>query len=367
MAEHETLLDVRDVAVDYEVGRGKYLGLGKKPTLRAIDGINLAVERHQTVGLVGESGSGKTTTGRAIAGLAPVSEGNIFLDGEDLTGISPKRFREIRRSMQMVFQDPYSSLDPSWLIEDVVGEPLSVHERSLTPGERRWRVLQALQRVGLGEDHLARYPHEFSGGQRQRIAIARAIVANPSFIIFDEAVSALDVSTQSQVVNLIKKIQNDTGATYLFIAHDLALVRYVSDRIVVMFLGQIVEEGPSRSVFESPTHPYSEALLSAVNNPHVPRFRERIILKGDLPSPLNPPSGCRFRTRCPYVMDVCREVEPPRFPLTDGGYSACHLHTEGPVLAGESLLVISPAEVQRRWGSSTARADVSHTDQRIES
>lgn len=352
MDEPKILVELDKVAVDYEVGRGRYLGIGKKPLLRAIDGIDLQVNRHETVGLVGESGSGKTTTGRAIAGLAPVSEGSIQFDGEELTEVSAKRFRSLRRSIQMVFQDPFSSLDPSWLIEDVVGEPLAVHKRSQSRADRKSQVLEALQRVGLGKDHMSRYPHEFSGGQRQRIAIARSIVLEPSFIIFDEAVSALDVSTQSQIVNLVKKIQNDTGATYLFIAHDLALVRFISDRLAVMYLGQIAEEGPSGQVFDEPSHPYTEALLSAVNNPHVPRLRERIVLHGDLPSPMSPPSGCRFRTRCPYVMDICREVVPPPVPLGGGGFATCHLHTEGPKLAGSSVLTISPTDVKRQWGAS---------------
>ena len=336
--DRETLVDVENLIVDFPVGHGKFLGLGRKPMLRAVDRVNLKIRRHETVGLVGESGSGKTTTGRAIAGLSPVASGRIDFDGEDLTEVSAARFRELRRNIQMVFQDPYSSLDPSWLVSDVVGEPLAVHFRSMSGPERREKVLDALQRVGLNEEHLLRYPHEFSGGQRQRIAIARSIVMEPSFIIFDEAVSALDVSTQSQVINLIKKIQNDIDATYLFIAHDLALVRFISDRIAVMYLGQIVEEGPAHRVFDKPAHPYTEALLSAVNNPHVPKKRERIILKRDLPSPMNPPSGCRFRTRCPYVMDICAEVEPVATPAEGGGFAACHLHTEGPALGGASTL-----------------------------
>ena len=350
VAEDDALVDVRGLTVDFPVGRGRYFGLGRKPYLRAVDGVDLGILQHETVGLVGESGSGKTTTGRAIAGLSPISDGNVCFDAEDLAEISAARYRELRQQIQMVFQDPYSSLDPSWMVEDIVGEPLRVHRRSESRKAQRVQILDALEMVGLGRDHLRRYPHEFSGGQRQRIAIARAIVLEPEFIIFDEAVSALDVSTQSQVINLIKRIQDATGSTYLFIAHDLGLVRYISDRIAVMYLGKIVERGPSARVFDEPAHPYTEALLSAVSNPYVPKQRGRIILHGDPPSPMNPPSGCRFRTRCPYAMEVCGEVTPEETPVVGGGFAACHLHTEGPKLAGKSMLSISPDEVAAKWG-----------------
>jgi peptide/nickel transport system ATP-binding protein len=350
------LLNVTDLSVDFHVGRGGSLRK-QHQILRAVDRVSLEMAEHETLGIVGESGSGKSTTARAITGLAPISSGSVRFDGKDLTALSRREMKAVRRDMQMVFQDPYSSLDPSWLIEDVVGEPLDVHQRDLSKGERKNLIVEALHRVGLEPHHLARYPQEFSGGQRQRIAIARALVVKPKFILFDEAVSALDVSTQSQVVNLIKRIQADLGTAYFFIAHDLTLVRYVSDRMAVMYLGQIVESGRSEQVFDTPTHPYTEALLSAVRNPYVPKLRERIVLQGEIPSPIDPPSGCRFHTRCPYAMDLCSEVEPTAFPLPDGGVTACHLHTTGPELRGASLLGLSPDDASvRAMRSSQATA-----------
>lgn len=345
----QQLLDVNELSVDYEIGRGRYFGLGSKPTLSAVAGVSMSIRAGETFGLVGESGSGKTTTGRAIAGLVPVSAGSVRFDGEELTTVTPKRFKHLRSEIQMVFQDPISSLDPSWVVQDIVAEPLVAQRVKLTRTGVRDRVLEVLESVGLGRDHLRRYPHEFSGGQRQRIAIARALVTNPRFVIFDESVSALDVSTQSQIINLIQSIQRETHATFLFIAHDLALVRHVSNSLAVMQLGKIVEEGPSARVFDQPAHPYTEALLSAISNPHMPRLRERIVLCGELPSAAHPPSGCRFRTRCPYVMNICAEVEPKPIEVDGGGTASCHLHTSGPELAGGSILQISPKVVQDRW------------------
>lgn len=343
MSEQAPLLDVQNITVSFDVGRQ---GLFRRQhvMLRAVDDVSLHMNAGETLGVVGESGSGKSTAARAITGLNPIESGSIRFDGQELVGLDRKQFRSIRREMQMVFQDPYSSLDPSWRIEDVVGEPLDVHLKAISKTERRDKILQALRRVGLESHHLARYPQEFSGGQRQRIAIARALVVEPNFILFDEAVSALDVSTQSQIVNLIKGIQKQTGTAYFFIAHDLTLVRYVSDRMAVMYLGQIVERGESKRVYGEPAHPYTEALLSAVRNPHAPKVRERITLYGEIPSPLDPPAGCRFHTRCPYAMDVCREVEPAPFALPDGGTTTCHLHTDGPKLGGQSLLNLSPSD-----------------------
>lgn len=341
MTDRDLLLSVNDLVVDFNVGKGE-IWRQNKQTLRAVDRVSFSVVENETVGVVGESGSGKTTVARAITGLAPATSGSIKFQGRELTDISSSDFKKLRREMQIVFQDPYSSLDPSWRIEEVVGEPLDVHESRLSHRERCDLVVDALRRVGLEHYHLARYPHEFSGGQRQRVAIARAIVVKPSFILFDEAVSSLDVSIRSQIINLIRSIQAELGTAYFFIAHDLALVRHISDRIMVMYLGQIVEEGPSARVYESPAHPYTEALLSAVTNVHAPRVRDRIILKGDIPSPLNPPKGCRFHTRCPYTMNICREVEPTAAPANGGGFAACHLHDEGPKLGGESVLKLSP-------------------------
>ena len=343
MTEDVPLLQIENLTVDFPVGRKPLFG--QQAQLRAVDRVSLEMTDHQTLGVVGESGSGKTTLARSIVGLNEVSGGSIRFHGEELTDVSSSRLKELRSSMQMVFQDPYSSLDPSWRVEDIVGEPLTVHERGLSKSQRRDRVLEAIRRVGLEHYHLERYPHEFSGGQRQRVAIARAIVVRPSFILFDEAVSSLDVSIRSAIINLIREIQNDLGTAYFFIAHDLALVRHISDRIAVMYLGNVVEEGPAKRVYEQPAHPYTEALLSAVTNVHAKQIRERIVLTGEIPSPLNPPGGCRFHTRCPYVMDVCRTVEPEPHSAEGGGAAACHLHTEGPKLGGHTVLGFSPTEM----------------------
>jgi peptide/nickel transport system ATP-binding protein len=332
------LLDVEHLSVTFHVRRGKL----RKVPLKAVDDVSFSIAPGETLGLVGESGSGKSTTGRALMRLIEPDSGEVRLDGTAVTGASKGELRALRRQMQMVFQDPYSSLDPSMVVAESIAEPLEVHTE-LNRAERHDRVRELLRHVGLAEHHLQRYPYEFSGGQRQRIAIARAIAVNPRLLVCDEAVSALDVSTQNQIINLLEDLQAEFGLSFLFIAHDLAVVRHLAHRTAVMYLGGLVETGPSSRIFERPAHPYSEALVSAVPVPvpWIQRSRERIILPGDLPDPTDPPSGCTFHTRCPYVMDVCREVVPEHTPVDGGGTVACHLQTTGPTLAGASVTEVS--------------------------
>jgi peptide/nickel transport system ATP-binding protein len=331
--ETAPLLDVCDLAVAFPVHSGvlrRVVG-----HIRAVDGVSFSVAEGQTLGLVGESGSGKSTTARLVLRLIEPSAGRVKLGDVDVTALGKAELRRTRRRMQIVFQDPYSSLDPRATIAETVGEPLEVHQ-DLHGRARDARVAQLLHEVGLDPRAMGRYPYEFSGGQRQRIAVARALALSPELLICDEPVSSLDVSTQSQVINLLDELQDRLGLTCLFIAHDLSVVRHISDRIAVMYLGRIVEIGPAEDVYLRPTHPYTEALLSAipVPDPTEQHRRGRIVLQGDIPSPLNPPSGCRFHTRCPYAMAVCAEEDPP--PLTTAGGTTvwCHLHTTGPVLAG---------------------------------
>jgi peptide/nickel transport system ATP-binding protein len=330
------LLELRGVTKDFPVHSGvlrRVVG-----AVRAVDGVDVTVAPGETVGLVGETGSGKSTVARLTLRLIEPNAGQILLDGTDLTKLDSGELRRQRRDMQIVFQDPYSSLDPRATVAESVGEPLEVYE-GLRGRKRDARVGELLEQVGLGSHLMQRYPYEFSGGQRQRIAVARALALRPRLLICDEPVSSLDVSTQSQVINLLIDLQDQLGLAYLFIAHDLSVVRHISDRIAVMYLGRIVESGPAESVYVTPRHPYTEALLSAipVPDPVRQRSRERIVLKGDLPSPLSPPSGCRFRTRCSYAMDICAQVTPLPFHTDDGVTVACHLHTEGPRLAGRPL------------------------------
>jgi oligopeptide/dipeptide ABC transporter ATP-binding protein len=334
--ETRTLLAVEDLQVVF-TPPGRHKG-----RLVAVAGIDFTIDEGETFGLVGESGSGKSTTARAVTRTVPIASGTIELDGRDITRLRGRDLRRFRRSVQMVFQDPYSSLNPAMLIRDAIGEPLRVHDKP-SRNELDARVEELIVQVGLLPEHLNRYPYEFSGGQRQRIAIARAIALNPRLVIADEALSALDVSTQNQIIRLLEDLRGQYGMSYLFIAHDLAVVRHIADRVGVMYLGRIVEDGPTARLYELPAHPYTEALLSAVPVPHPVRQRERrrILLQGEVPSPLDPPSGCVFRTRCPYVMDVCAEEVPPRFPVEGGGFAACHLHTSGPELGGASVRVLS--------------------------
>jgi oligopeptide transport system ATP-binding protein len=294
--------------------------------IKAVDGISFDIFEGETLGLVGESGCGKSTTGRTVLQLYRPTAGSVFFENEDLQEMKGERLRRQRRKMQMIFQDPYASLNPRMTVGNIVGEPLEVHNVA-SGKERQRRVQELLQLVGLNPYFVNRYPHEFSGGQRQRIGVARALALNPSFIVCDEPISALDVSIQAQVVNLLEDLQHDLGLTYLFIAHDLSMVRHISDRIAVMYLGKIVELTDRDSLYANPQHPYTEALLSAVPipDPDVEEERQRIILEGDVPSPANPPVGCNFSTRCPKVIQICYEQDPEFQEHTPGHWCACHL------------------------------------------
>ena len=294
--------------------------------IRAVDGISFNVRRRETLGLVGESGCGKSTTGRAILQLYRPTAGDVEFDGQSLVKMKGEPLRRMRRRMQMIFQDPYASLNPRMTVGNIIGEPLDVHN-IMSSRERRERVQELLQIVGLNPYFVNRYPHEFSGGQRQRIGVARALAVRPEFIVCDEPISALDVSIQAQIINLLEELQEEFGLTYLFIAHDLSVVRHISDRVVVMYLGKLVELTDRATLYENPLHPYTKALLSAVPipDPVVEDQRRRTILKGEVPSPANPPSGCNFHTRCPSKLPVCDQVDPEWQDVGGGHWVACHL------------------------------------------
>jgi oligopeptide/dipeptide ABC transporter ATP-binding protein len=313
MTSSELLLSVRGLKKHFP-SRGA--------VVKAVDDISFDVRRGSIVGLVGESGSGKTTAGRSILRLIEPSDGEVVFDGVDVTKLSDAEMRAYRKRMQIVFQDPYSSLNPRLRVSSIIGEALDAHGLA-KGGARKDRIAELLTNVGLPAEHASRYPHEFSGGQRQRIGIARALAVEPEFIVADEPVSALDVSVQAQIINLMQDLQRRLGLTMLFVAHDLAVVEYLCDEVVVMYLGRVMERGPSRSVYAAPRHPYTQALLSAAPVPDPTAPRNRIVLQGDIPSPLNPPSGCVFRTRCPYAVDACAGVVPPAIEVAPGHVAAC--------------------------------------------
>lgn len=317
------LLTVNNLKKYYPITGGV---LGKEiGVVKAVDDVSFTVHRGETLGLVGESGCGKSTTGRSILRLIEPTAGEVIFEGKSVTAMKKEELRLIRRDMQIVFQDPFASLNPRHNIEKILEEPLIVHGIG-SSAERKKRVHEMLEVVGLNSYHARRYPHQFSGGQRQRIGIARALMLNPKLIVADEPVSALDVSIQSQVLNLMQDLQKELGLTYLFIAHDLSVVRHISDRVGVMYLGRLVELTTSEQLYQKPLHPYTQALLSAVPTPDPDIKKERIILQGDVPSPANPPSGCTFHTRCPHVTDLCRSTRPEFRDVGDGHFVACHLY-----------------------------------------
>jgi len=316
---NEVLIEVKNLKKYFPVK----MGLGRKAYIKAVDDVSFFIKKGETLGLVGESGCGKSTTGRTIIRLYEPTSGQIIFKGEDIT---KKDMLPYRKFMQMIFQDPYASLNPRMTVGDIIGEPLEIH--NIAKGnEKKERVQELLRLVGLNSEHANRYPHEFSGGQRQRIGIARALAVEPEFIICDEPISALDVSIQAQIVNMLEDLQQRLGLTYLFIAHDLSMVKHISSRVGVMYLGKLVELAESNELYSNPLHPYTQALLSAIPipDPKISKERTRIILEGDVPSPLNPPSGCRFRTRCKYAFDRCKEKEPEFKDVGSGHYVACHL------------------------------------------
>jgi peptide/nickel transport system ATP-binding protein len=321
------LLQVNDLKKHFAARSGLAgLGFGKRQWVYAVDGVSFDIARGETLALVGESGCGKSTVGRAILRLFDITAGQVVLDGRRIDDLSARALRPLRRRVQVVFQDPFSSLNPRMRVRDVIAEPMRSFALASSAADIDARVAGLLEKVRLPRDAGSRWPHEFSGGQRQRICIARALAAEPDLIVCDEAVSALDVSVKAQIVNLLHDLQQELGLSLLFISHDLAIVEHMTHRVAVMYLGKIVELGPKRNVFAAPSHPYTKALLSAVPVPEPGASRQRIVLKGEVPSPVNPPKGCRFHTRCPYVFDRCR-MEEPQLRLTEAGhFAACHLH-----------------------------------------
>ncbi len=319
----EVLLNVENLCQYYKVSKGIF---GKTQYVKAVDGVNFQVYKGEVFGIVGESGCGKSTLGKTICKLIEPTSGKIEFEGRDITNLSRKEMREVRKDMQMVFQDPYASLNPRMSVRNIVAEPLKIHGLDAGRQETDKKVIELLQKVGLDSYHAVRYPHEFSGGQRQRIGIARAIAINPKLIIADEPVSALDVSIQSQVLNLMNQLKREMGLTYIFVAHDLSVVEHISDRVGVMYLGNFVEIADKESLYVNPLHPYTQALLSAVPIPDPTIKRERIILQGNIPSPLNAPKGCKFHTRCPKCMDICAEIPPEKKQVDKTHCVYCHLY-----------------------------------------
>ncbi|MGL4737338.1 MAG: ABC transporter ATP-binding protein [Cellulosilyticaceae bacterium] len=318
MENQEVLLEVN--------GLKKYFDV-EHSTLKAVDGITFTLHKGETLGLVGESGCGKSTAGKTILRLYEPTEGKVIFKGADISELPKKKLKEVRKQMQIIFQDPYASLNPRMTVQDIIGEPIDIHH--LAKGEKRKaRIKELLELVGLNEEHMSRFPHEFSGGQRQRVGIARALAVEPDFIVCDEPISALDVSIQAQVVNLMKQLQEELGLTYLFIAHDLSMVRYISDRILVMYLGNMVELATSDVLHSNPLHPYTKVLLSAIPiaDPKKEQEKQRIAVKGEIPSPIDPPDVCPFCTRCPQVMRCCKKQKPEWKEIEKGHFVACHLY-----------------------------------------
>jgi len=325
MSNSEALVRAENLTKHFPIKEGLFFKRNVS-AVQAVDDVSFTIRQGETLGLVGESGSGKTTTGRTLLMLHTPSSGKVFYRDKELTSAGSSDLRQARRNMQIIFQDPYASLNPRMQAGQIIREPLDIHQL-YSRNERRERVMALMERVGMNPDFAKRYPHEFSGGQRQRIGIARALALQPEFIVCDEPISALDVSIQAQVVNLLEDLQQEFGLTYLFIAHDLSMVKHISDRVAVMYLGKIVELGQKKVIFSNPKHPYTKALLSAVPipDPEVEQKRERIVLEGDIPSPTNPPAGCRFHTRCPIAEDRCRQDEPAWREVERDHWTACHL------------------------------------------
>lgn len=327
MKDNKSLIEIKNLKMYFPIKKG--LINKRVDYVKAVDDVSFEIKKGETLGLVGESGCGKTTTGRAIIKLYEPTDGQIIYNGVDITRFNQGKMAPYRRKMQMIFQDPYASLDPRMTVGDIIGESIDIH-KLMAGKERTERVQYLLERVGLNSEHANRYPHEFSGGQRQRIGIARALAVEPEFIIADEPISALDVSIQAQVVNMLEELQDDLGLTYLFIAHDLSMVKHISTRVGVMYLGKMVEIAESSELYKKPLHPYTQALLSAIPipDPDQSEAKERIVLEGEIPSPINPPSGCRFRNRCKYATAKCAEQEPELKDIGGGHKVACHLYDE---------------------------------------
>jgi oligopeptide/dipeptide ABC transporter ATP-binding protein len=316
------LLEVKDLKKHYPIKKGLF---GKQVgAVKAVDGVSFSIQPGETLGIVGESGCGKSTTGRTILRLIEPTAGEVLFDGQDIRKLPPDEMRKFRTNMQIVFQDPYASLDPRWTVQRTLEEPLRTHLK-LSEAEIKDRIAELMSVVGLAPYHASRFPHEFSGGQRQRIGIARALALRPKFVVCDEPVSALDVSIQAQVLNLMQDLQSQFSLTYMFISHDLSVVKFICDRVGVMYLGRMVEMAPTAEMFAEPLHPYTKALMSAVPVPDPEAARERIVLTGDVPNPQSPPTGCTFHTRCPYVMDSCRQAVPEWREVSPGRHVACHL------------------------------------------
>jgi oligopeptide transport system ATP-binding protein len=328
MSDPTPLVEVQDLKKHFPVTRGLILQR-RVGLVRAVDGVSFTIQRGETLGMVGESGCGKTTVGRTMLGLYPATSGRVVIDGDDILHARGRDMLNIRRKAQIIFQDPYASLNPRWTVSSIVTEPMRVHKLFSSDRERTERARELMALVGLNPNLINRFPHEFSGGQRQRIGIARALASDPSFVVCDEPISALDVSIQAQVVNLLEELQDQFGLTYLFIAHDLSMVRHICDRVAVLYLGVMVELADRNELYEHPLHPYTQALLSAVPipDPRKDRARKRTILTGDVPSPLNPPAGCRFHTRCPIAMDICRQQVPEWREAAPHHWVACHAVT----------------------------------------